>query len=62
MIARRMTITLDGQTREEYEAIVARIEAETQQQAGWKLIKDPLVNRVTATRQDFLDEHGQPTG
>lgn len=52
MITRTMTITLDGSSKEEYEAIKAKLAAEGLEAKGWKLIYEPLVNRVTAAKTE----------
>ena len=44
------TITIDGKTKAEYEQIVAHLETEAQRIDGWSLVKEPLVNRVTAVK------------
>lgn len=50
------TITIDGKTKEEYEQIVAHLETEAQRTQGWTLHKEPLLNRVTATKIEDVDQ------
>lgn len=52
MIKRTISVTLDGKSKADYEAIVAKLESENPQSQGWVLIKEPLVNRVTATKTE----------
>lgn len=49
------TITIDGKTNEQYEQIVAHLETEAQRIDGWQLIKEPLVNRVTAIKTEHVE-------
>lgn len=49
------TITIDGKTKAEYEQIVAHLETEAQRIDGWTLIKEPLVNRVTAVKTEEVN-------
>lgn len=52
MITRTSTITLDGQTKAEFEAIKAKLTEERMEQQGWKIVADPVLNRVTAIKTE----------
>lgn len=54
MIKVTRTITLDGQSKSEYEAIVQHLTETNSEAQGWKLLKEPLINRVTAVKQEEL--------
>lgn len=49
------TITIDGKSKAEYEQIVTHLETEAQRIDGWQLIKEPLVNRVTAVKTEIVE-------
>lgn len=49
------TITIDGKTQAEYEQILSHLKAEAQKAQGWELIKEPLINRVTAIKTVTVD-------
>lgn len=55
------TITIDGKSNEEYAQIIAHLEELKQHFPGWELIKEPLVNRVTAVKTEEVQSL-QPTG
>lgn len=44
------TITIDGDTNQEYADIKTHLEALHDQHPEWVLIPEPLVNRVTAVK------------
>ena len=50
MIKVTHTKTFDGSNKAEYEQALNRLELEAQKVEGWQLIKEPLVNRVTAVK------------
>lgn len=49
------TITIDGKSKAEYQAIVEKMEAEQSKIQGWSLVKEPIVNRVTAIKTEEVD-------
>jgi hypothetical protein len=49
------TITIDGDTNQEYVTIVAHMETLHTEHPEWELIKDPLANRVTAVKVEDVD-------
>lgn len=50
------TIAIDGKTKEQYEQILAHLETEAQLTDGWSLHKEPILNRVTATKVVEVDQ------
>lgn len=56
MIKVTRTITLDGQTVEEYQKIITHLEQTNSEQQGWRLTKDPLMKRVTAYKQEEIQQ------
>lgn len=46
------TITIDGQTQAEFEAIKAHLEDLKAHYPGWTITYDPLLKRATAVRSD----------
>ena len=55
MITVTRTVRLDGHDREEYEAIVAHLEATNSEGQGWTLHKEPLLHRVTAVKTEQIE-------
>lgn len=60
MIKITRTITLDGQNKSEYDSIVQHLTDTNSEAQGWKLVKEPLINRVTAVKQEEISSI-QPT-
>lgn len=56
MIKVTRTVVLDGASKTEYDKIVAHLEATVSEEQGWKLYKEPLINKVTATKTEELQE------
>lgn len=56
MIKILRTITLDGQNPTEYNAILKHLTDTNSELQGWKLHKEPLINRVTATKLEELQQ------
>lgn len=56
MIKISRTVILDGASKVEYDQIVAHLEATASEEQGWKLHKEPLINKVTATKTEELQE------
>lgn len=55
MITITTTLTLDGQTPAEYQKIVEYFNTYGHEQAGYTLIKEPLINKITAVRVDKVE-------
>ncbi len=55
MIKITHTKTFDGTSKAEYDQAVSRLEIEAQKVDGWTLIKEPLVNRVTAIKTEEVE-------
>lgn len=55
MIKVTRTVVLDGTTKSDYEKIVAHLEATTPAHQGWEIIKEPLINKVTARKSEELE-------
>jgi hypothetical protein len=55
MIKITRTITLDGQTQEEYVMIIKHLEDTRALEHGWELKKDALLKRVVAIRTEETD-------
>lgn len=56
MIKIRRTVVLDGSTKEDYDKIVAHLEETTPVNQGWDIHKEPLLNKVTATKYEEIQE------
>lgn len=54
MIKVTRTITLDGQSKAEYDQIIHHLESTNSESQGWTLRKEPLINRVTAIKTEEL--------
>lgn len=50
------TLTFDGSTKGQYDKIVAHLETLKESFPGWQLIKEPLVNRVTAVKTEEVEQ------
>lgn len=55
MITVTRTVRLDGHDKPEYDAIIAHLEATNSEAAGWTLLKEPLLHRVTATKTETIE-------
>lgn len=49
------TITIDGDTPEQYAQIVAHMDNLHTEHPEWELVKNPLANRVTAVKTEDVD-------
>lgn len=49
------TITLDGQSQQEYDKIIQHLLDTQAEQQGWTLHKEPLINKVTAVKQEEIN-------
>lgn len=54
MIKVTRTITLNGQTAEEYNNILQHFDLTNPEEQGWKLHKEPLIHKVTAVKTEEL--------
>lgn len=52
MIKVTRTVTLDGQNQDEYNKIIVHFEQTNPESQGWKLLKEPILNRVTAVKTE----------
>lgn len=55
MIKITRTITLDGKTAEDYKKIILHLSETNSEQQGWVIVKEPLVNRVTAVKKEEIE-------
>lgn len=56
MITVKSTFQLDGQNNADYQKIIAYFESHGHEQAGYTLVKEPILNRVTAYKTDMVDK------
>lgn len=52
MIKVTRTVVLDGTSKSDYDKIVAHLEATAPAHQGWEIFKEPIVNKVTATKTE----------
>ena len=55
MIKITRTITLDGSSAEDYQKIILHLSETNSEEQGWYILKEPLVNRVTAIKKEEID-------
>jgi len=56
MIKITRTITLNGDTDKDYNQIVEHLINTKAEESGWSLIKEPLVNKVTAVKKEEINQ------
>lgn len=49
------TITIDGDTPQEYVQIAAHMDSLADQFPQWSLVKEPLLNRITAVKTEEVE-------
>jgi hypothetical protein len=52
------TITIDGDTNQEYVAIATHMDNLQATYPEWQLVKEPLLNRVTAVKVEDVESLG----
>lgn len=56
MIKITRTITLNGDTDKDYNQIVEHLINTKAEESGWSLVKEPLVNKVTAVKKEEINQ------
>jgi hypothetical protein len=56
MIKITRTITLNGDTKEDYNQIIDHLINTKAEETGWTLIKEPLTNKVTAVKKEEINQ------
>lgn len=56
MIKRKTIIILDGTNKSDYDRICKILDYEIPKHQGWEILREPLLNRVTASKTDEVKQ------